>query len=111
MSKYAGLCGKKCYFDSQVQYTIFSIHLLQPKQVATVPMVMFVWWEASISMRVEWRCASMTSGEQCVMTTGTALMPLSSASSWDMHTLAVSVLFNMSPNLSIFTFCMYLVFF
>ena len=27
----------------------------------------------------------MTSGGQCVMTTGTALMLLWSASSWDMH--------------------------
>ena len=33
----------------------------------------------------------MTSGEQCVMTTGTALMLLWSANSLDMHTLEVSV--------------------
>ena len=32
----------------------------------------------------------MTSGGQCVMTAGTLLMPLSSASNWDMHTLEVS---------------------
>ena len=32
----------------------------------------------------------MTSGEQCVMTTGTALMLLWSASNWDMDTLEVS---------------------
>ena len=32
----------------------------------------------------------MTSGGQCVMTTGTILMLLWSASSWDMHTLEVS---------------------
>ena len=43
---------------------------------ATVPMVIFVWWEAPISMRVEWRCASMTSGGQCVMTSGTVMMLL-----------------------------------
>ena len=55
-------------------------------------MEMFVWWEAPIGMRVEWRCASMTSGEQCVMITGTALTLLWSASSWDMHTLGVSPL-------------------
>ena len=55
-----------------------------------VHMVMCVWWEAPISMRVEWRCALMTSGGQCVMTTGTLLMPLWSASSWDMHTLEAS---------------------
>ena len=32
----------------------------------------------------------MTSGEQCVMTTGTTLMLLWSVSNWDMHTLEVS---------------------
>ena len=53
-------------------------------------MEMFVWWEDPISMRVEWKCASMTSGEQCVMTVGIALMLLWSASSWDMHILEVS---------------------
>ena len=54
---------------------------LQSIPVETVLMVMFIWWEAPISMRVEWRCASMTSGEQCVMTTGTALMLRLSADS------------------------------
>ena len=34
----------------------------------------------------------MTSGEQCVMTPGTALMLLWSASSWGIHTLEVSLL-------------------
>ena len=34
----------------------------------TVLMEMFVWWEAQISMRVEWKCVSMTSGGQSVMT-------------------------------------------
>ena len=48
-------------------------------------MEMFVWWEAPISMRVEWKCASMTSGGQCVMTLGTTLMLLWSANSWDME--------------------------
>ena len=62
-------------------------------QVATVRMVMFVWWEAPINMRVEWRCASMTSGGQCVMTCGTVLMLLWSAGSCDIHTLEVSVYF------------------
>ena len=32
----------------------------------------------------------MTSGEQCVMTAGAALMLPLSVSSWDMHTLEVS---------------------
>ena len=31
----------------------------------------------------------MTGGGQCVMTTGTGLMPLWSANNWDMHTLEV----------------------
>ena len=48
----------------------------QSMSVASAHMEMFVWWEAPISMRVEWRCASMTSGGQCVMTPGAALMLL-----------------------------------
>ena len=71
---------------------ICNCNSLQSLPVATVPMVMFVWWEAPISMRVEWRCASMTSGGQYVMTSGTALMLLWSAGSWDMHTPEVSIL-------------------
>ena len=54
-------------------------------------MEMFVWWEAPISMKVEWRCASMTSGGQCVMMAGMPLMLLWSASSLDMQPLEVSV--------------------
>ena len=53
-------------------------------------MVMFVWLGAPISMRVEWRCASMTSGGQCVITAGTGLMLPWSANSWVMHTPEVS---------------------
>ena len=56
-------------------------------------MVMFVWWEAPISMRVEWRCVSMTSGGQCVMTPGTTMMLLWSANNWDMNMLVLSSLF------------------
>ena len=41
-------------------------------------------------MRVEWKCASMISGGQCVMTAGAALMQLWSVCSWDMRTLEVS---------------------
>ena len=58
--------------------------------VETVLMVMFVWWEAPISMKVEWRYASMTSGGQCVMMAGALLMPQWSVSSWDMQLLEVS---------------------
>ena len=54
---------------------------------------MFVWWEAPISTRVEWKCASMTSGGQCVMIYGTALMLLWCANSWDMLSQEVSTLF------------------
>ena len=57
-------------------------------------MAMFVWWEAPVSSRVEWRCASMISGGQCVMTVGTVLMQLWSASSWDMQSLEVSAIIN-----------------
>ena len=53
-------------------------------------MEMFVWLEAQISMRVEWRCALMTSGGQCVITAGTLLMLQWSAGNWDMPTLEVS---------------------
>ena len=53
-------------------------------------MVMFVWLEVPISMKVEWRCASMTSGGQCVMMAGAVLMPLWSVSSWVMPPLEVS---------------------
>jgi len=42
----------------------------------------------------------MTSGGQCVMISGTALMRLWSASSLDMHSLEVSVLFDISICLS-----------
>ena len=73
---------------------------LQSIEVASVPMVMFVWWVAPISMRVEWRCASMTSGGQCVMIAGIPLMLQWCASSLDMHSLEVSVLFDISICLS-----------
>ena len=53
-------------------------------------MEMFVWLEAPVSTRVEWSCASMISGGQYVMTAGTVLMPVWSASNWVMHTLEVS---------------------
>ena len=60
---------------------------------ATAPMVMFVWWEGLISMREEWRCASMTSGGQCVATSGVDLMLQLSVNNWDIHTLEVSYIF------------------
>ena len=58
--------------------------------VESVLMEMFVWWEAPISMKVEWRYASMISGEQCAMMVGAVLMQLWSARSWDMQSLEVS---------------------
>ena len=77
------LNSKSHLINSPFQFT--SVHSLQSMIQATVLMEMFAWWEAPISMRVEWRCASMTSGGQCVMTPGTTLMLLWSASSWDME--------------------------
>ena len=72
-------------------------------------MVMFVWWEAPISMWVEWKCASMTCGAQCVMTAGAVLMPLWSASSWVMQPPEVSASFDficrIEKNLICFFFC------
>ena len=78
-------------FSRDYGSTYEHMYSLQSMSLATAPMEMFVWWEAPISMRVEWRCASMKPGEQCVMTPGTTLMLLWSASSWDMHTLEVSL--------------------
>ena len=72
--------------------------------VAIVPMEMFVWWEAPISMRVEWRCASMISGGQCVMTIGTTLMQQLSANSWVMHMLEVSILLSYEAKFGYSTF-------
>ena len=57
--------------------------------VESVLMEKFVWWEGPIGMKVEWRCVSITSGGQCVMTDGIALMPLLSASSSAMLPLEV----------------------
>jgi len=32
--------------------------------------LIFGWWEVEMSWRVDWRCASMDGGEQCVITPG-----------------------------------------
>ena len=58
--------------------------------VETVLMVMFVWWEAPVSMRVDWRYASMTSGGLSVMMAGALLMPQWSVSNWVMQPMEVS---------------------
>ena len=50
----------------------------------------------------------MTSGGQCVMTTGTALMLLWSASSWDMHTLEVSLCNIMNVDLLFYLLYIYI---
>ena len=75
--------------------------------VETVLMVTFVWWEDPISMRVEWRCASITSGEQCVITAGTFLMPLWYANNWNMQPLEVStnIFWHESILFTLFTCC------
>ena len=58
--------------------------------VQYVTMVIFAWWEVPCSMRAEWRCVLMTSGEPCVTTTGMIGMLQLPANSWDMPTLQVS---------------------
>ena len=75
----------------KVKY-IFSLlwTLLKSMPMETVPMVMFVWWVAPICMRVESRCASMTSGGQCVTISGMNLMLVWSVNNWDIHTPEVS---------------------
>ena len=47
----------------------------------------------------------MTIGGQCVITTGATLMPLWSASSWDMHTQEVSLYKYFLTMLKINSFC------
>ena len=69
-------------------HKLFYVYILR-QLVCTV---MFDLLEVPISMRVEWRCASMLHGEQCVMTFGTTLMLLWSAGSWDMLILEVNLL-------------------
>ena len=77
--------------NSNSLFQIFFVHTFKFHQVAPyVLMAMFVLLEAPISMRVEWRCVSITSGEQFVTTSGTAVMPLLSVNNWDMLTLEVS---------------------
>ena len=44
---------------------------------------------ALISMKEEWRCVLLTSGEQCVATLGTAMMQLWSARILDIPSLMV----------------------
>ena len=56
------------------------------------PTVMFVLLMVATSMRVEWRCASMMNGEQCVTIHGALLTPPLSANSWDMPTLQVGLM-------------------
>ncbi len=46
-------------------------------------MEVFVWWTVQMAGRVVWRCVAWRSGEQSVMTSGTLLMLMSLAFSWD----------------------------
>ena len=57
--------------------------------VVFATMEMFVLLMDPTSMRAEWRCASVISGELSVIMAGTQLMLPLSASSWDMPTLDV----------------------
>ncbi len=45
---------------------VTQMNLLQTAQMAT-----FVWWVVVIGMKVEWRYATATDGQLCVMTAGT----------------------------------------
>ena len=53
-------------------------------------LALIVWWVAPICMRVESRCASTTSGGQCVTISGMNLMLVWSVNNWDIHTPEVS---------------------
>ena len=52
----------------------FYFQLIRLDQLA--PMEMYVWLVVPISMKVEWRCVSMTSGGLSVMIAGVQLMLL-----------------------------------
>ena len=39
-------------------------------------MEQYVWWEAPLLMREEWKYVLMELGEQCVLVTGISKMPL-----------------------------------
>ena len=47
-------------------------------------MVICGWWVEIFLVKVVWRCVSMATGAQSVMTTGTQMMLRWSADSWDM---------------------------
>lgn len=46
----------------------------------------YVWSMERTSMKVEWKCVSTMSGEQCVTIHGVQQIPMSSADSWDIWT-------------------------
>ena len=81
VGKYADNHSAMCYF------TVPYIQLL----VVCATMEMFVLLMDPTSMRAEWRCVSMISGELSVMISGTQLMLLLCASNLDSHFLGVSV--------------------
>ena len=74
-SEDAGVRCQGIFANKKKKHSMFTNLFIRQSimPVATVLMVMCIWWVAPISMRVEWRCASMTSGEQCVMTPGIQL--------------------------------------
>ena len=69
-------------------HKIFCIYI--PHQLVCT--VMSDLLEVPLSMRVEWRSASILHGEECVMTFGTIMMLLWSAGNWGMLILEVNLL-------------------
>ena len=49
----------------------------------TAQMETFVWWVDPVSWRAEWKCATTTSGGQCVMIPGAVLMLMWPVDNWD----------------------------
>ena len=56
-----------------------------------VQMVTFDWWEVRLSWRGEWRSVLVRYGGQCVMASGTVLMPLWSVDSLDLAQVSLSL--------------------
>ena len=46
-------------------------------------MEIFVWWADPVHWKEGWKCATIISGGQCVMTRGMAVMPMWHVDSWD----------------------------
>ena len=63
----------------QLKHKYFALNL----QLEFATTLIFGWWEDVVIWRVEWKCATGDSGEQCVMTSGISEMQLLSADNSD----------------------------